>query len=478
MASTNPCDALATLLGADKVSIPGSAAYDATLSSYFALQASDIKPLCFVSPQTTGDVSTVIQWLTTNIDIRDSSIKVAIRSRGHLWVPGSSNSSGGVTIDLSRLESIHLSSDKSIVSIGVGATWDAVYAKLDPLGLSVAGGRVGGVGIGGLVLGGGISHLGPRCGWTCDTATAFEVVLADGSIVEAIEKENPDLFRGLKGGANNLGIVTRVDLKTFDQGLLWHGRIYSPLSTIDDHIKIFAKIVAAENYDENSSFICAFGYSQPKGITVINSELVYTKPVEEPPCYRELLSLPSIFKTTSTLSMEALAKQAAKLIPPGIARYMFATTTLVPTEAMLHAAFDAWKSSLDGVKDIKGLTWSLSLEPLPPGIHQHGSSSNAMGPSDRKGTRIVCLFTNAWEDEADDEHVYAATRALIASIEEAARNLGAYDPFIYLNYATHWQDPIASYGEESVKQLRELRARVDPKGVFTHLIPGGFKIPS
>lgn len=67
---------------------------------------------------------------------------------------------------------------------------DAVYAKLDLLGLSVAGGRVAGVGVGGLTLGGGISfEFGPCYGWTCDTASVFEAVLADVSVVEVNEKQ-------------------------------------------------------------------------------------------------------------------------------------------------------------------------------------------------------------------------------------------------------------------------------------------------
>lgn len=64
-----------------------------------------------------------------------------------MWFPGASNSAGGVTVDLRGLNSVELSADKSSVFVGIGATWDAVYNKLDPLGLSVAGGRVAGVGV-------------------------------------------------------------------------------------------------------------------------------------------------------------------------------------------------------------------------------------------------------------------------------------------------------------------------------------------
>lgn len=237
-----------------------------------------------------------------------------------MWVPGASNVQGGVTIDLRGLDSIDISGDK--VSTGVGASWDAVYATLDPLGLSVAGGRVAGVATGGLTVGGGISHHGPRYGWTCDTVIAFEVVLADGSIVEASEEQNVDLFHGLRGGSNNFGIVTRIDLKAFSQGSIWASSIYSPVSAIDDAVATFTKLTAAETYDENASIILGFGYSQSRNLTVIDNELVYTKPQGEgdPPYFEDFLNLPSIFKSSSIVTMTARAQQAASSLPPGAAQ--------------------------------------------------------------------------------------------------------------------------------------------------------------
>lgn len=145
---------------------------------------------------------------------------------------------------------------------------------------------------------------------------------------------------------------------------------------------------------------------------------------------------------------------------------------------MLRAAYDAFSSSLDGVKDIKGLTWSMSFEPLPPQIYQRDAARNALGLASRNGSLVVCLFSHAWSDEADNERATAAAAAFVSDVEKSARDLGAYDPFVYLNYAGDWQDPILSYGDESVRQLQRLRGRVDPDGVFTRLVPGGFKIPS
>lgn len=60
-------------------------------------------------------------------------------------------------------------------------------------------------GVGGLTLGSGVSYTSPRYGWTCDAASQFQIVLADGSVVLADATNRPDLFRALKGGGNNLG---------------------------------------------------------------------------------------------------------------------------------------------------------------------------------------------------------------------------------------------------------------------------------
>lgn len=50
-----------------------------------------------------------------------------------------------------------------------------------------------------------MSYTSPRYGWTCDTVSQFEVVLADGSIAQVEDNSNPDLMWALKGGVNNFG---------------------------------------------------------------------------------------------------------------------------------------------------------------------------------------------------------------------------------------------------------------------------------
>lgn len=144
MADQPFCVALIALLGQQKVAVPGSPAYTASLGSYFSQQEAAVQPACIVLPETASDVSTAVVALQHPEDGQRSSF--AVRSRGHTAWSGAANIADGVVIDLRGLDAIELSPDQSTVAVGVGASWDMVYAKLDPLGLSVNGGRSAGVG--------------------------------------------------------------------------------------------------------------------------------------------------------------------------------------------------------------------------------------------------------------------------------------------------------------------------------------------
>lgn len=146
---------------------------------------------------------------------------------------------------------------------------------------------------------------------------------------------------------------------------------------------------------------------------------------------------------------------------------------------MLNATYLAWNDSISTIQGIDGIGWSISLEPLPPAIYARAAAgSNAFGLSDRTESLVVTLLSVSWMDAKDDIAVEEAARALLERIETEARRLDAYDPFVYLNYAAPWQEPLLSYGKESVEKMERVRAQVDPKGVFTRYVPGGFKLRS
>ena len=56
---------------------------------------------------------------------------------------------------MSRFNETKLDSKSGTVEVGAGLTWGQVYEVLGPTGVNVIGGRVPGIGVAGLTLGGG-----------------------------------------------------------------------------------------------------------------------------------------------------------------------------------------------------------------------------------------------------------------------------------------------------------------------------------
>lgn len=59
-----------------------------------------------------------------------------------------------MVIDLKYLNQIKLSRDKKTALVGPGNRWGDVYEELEPHNLTIVGGRVSSVGVGGFTLGG------------------------------------------------------------------------------------------------------------------------------------------------------------------------------------------------------------------------------------------------------------------------------------------------------------------------------------
>lgn len=128
-----------------------------------------LSPACVFTPNTTIQVSVAVITLTA------FNTAFAVRGGGHMPIPGYANIIGGVLIGLTDLNQVQLSTDKSYVSVGPGRRWEEVYGYLEPYGLVTLGGRVGIVGVPGLLLGGGISFYSNQHGFASDNVIAFEV---------------------------------------------------------------------------------------------------------------------------------------------------------------------------------------------------------------------------------------------------------------------------------------------------------------
>ncbi|KAJ7689857.1 hypothetical protein B0H17DRAFT_883436, partial [Mycena rosella] len=203
------CNILGSSL-AGKVLFPDSAEYQAQQASYYSREQSEFSPSCRVLPASAVDVSAIIT-LTTKY-----GCAFAVRSGGHATSKAGSNvDATGFTIDLQNMNQIQVLEEGNIVSFGSGCRWHDVYSALRPYNLTTVGGRVTDVGVGGFLLGGGISALSMAHGFGSSNVVNSQVVLADGGIHDVSHKTLPDLYWALTYGSTNFAIVTRFEMTTY-----------------------------------------------------------------------------------------------------------------------------------------------------------------------------------------------------------------------------------------------------------------------
>ena len=118
------------------------------------------------------------------LSLRVANCQFAVKSGGHAAFYGASNINGGVTIDLVNMNQVVVNAEQTETQIGPGNRWVDVYSQLEVKNISVIGGRVSDIGVGGLTLGGGISFFSGRYGWACDNVNNYEVSASDFSAIQ------------------------------------------------------------------------------------------------------------------------------------------------------------------------------------------------------------------------------------------------------------------------------------------------------
>lgn len=264
-----------------------------------------LSPDCIFQPKDTEDVSRGLKVLV------EKRCQFAIKSGGHNPKPGANNINGGVSIDLGLLNQTTLAPDRSYVSLGTGSTWGAAYDEFTGKdGVLFPGGLCGSTGVGGISIGGGQSYLIPKVGWVVDNVLNYEVVLASGRIVNANQKSHPDLFKALKGGGSNFGIVTRTDVAAFEQGDIWAGQVITPgvPATVEAALQATANFTEQANSHPDVGTQVVFTYSN--GSTVIISSISSNDGTENPAPLQGFTALqPQVGNTVSLRAMSDVVKE-------------------------------------------------------------------------------------------------------------------------------------------------------------------------
>jgi FAD/FMN-containing dehydrogenase len=148
---------------------------------------------------------------------RSHDLLTAVRGGGHS-LSGQSVCDGGMMIDLAPMKAIHIDPAARTARVEAGVLLGDFDREAQAFGLATTAGTVTHTGVAGLTLGGGFGRLARKFGLTCDNLLSVDIVTADGTLRTANERENADLFWGVRGGGGNFGVVTSFEFRLHPVG--------------------------------------------------------------------------------------------------------------------------------------------------------------------------------------------------------------------------------------------------------------------
>ncbi|KAL2066453.1 hypothetical protein VTL71DRAFT_2524 [Oculimacula yallundae] len=489
--------------------------YSYAKSHYWSSANADGTPACVVFPTSAEDVSAVIQTL-----LRYPGVPFATKSGGHNANIGFGSTDGGVLISMSRMSSTTLSPDRKQAYLSPGARWQDAVVALEPYNLTVVGGRVGDVGIGGLLVGCGLSFLSAQYGLPCDNINNYEIVLSNSTIVNANAVENPDLFWAMKGGGNQFGIVTKFTVNTYPIGMIWGG--------VRTYTRSFASQILSATQDFTENF-----HDPAAGIIMSYQALVssldqffvvfffYNGPNPPPGVFDRFIGIPSTSDTVKTQRYSSLvcevprmfydsANKSIKLIANAKFgsvygfRYVLRGSTIpnLPGQSgldLITANFNNFisyttnRGLLPGLLQ-PGFIFNFIYQPIPTAIPLASSlinpSGNLLNLSSSNGDHMWMAISVSWVTKLGDSDAYRAATEIMNNVVSYAklRYPGArasnfkngkegdgYRPSVFMNDAMAGQDVLRGYGNETFERLRSVQRAYDPIGFFPERT-GGLKM--
>lgn len=350
-----------------------------------------------------------------------------------------------------------------------------MYAQLERFNITVVGGRVAGVGVGGLALGGGFSWITDEHGLTVDNIVSYDIILPNGTFTTATNSSQPDLFFALKGGLNNFGIVTSFTLKAVPIGQVWGGTIiYGPESN--------ALVAAAvSNYSLHNTDLKAqinAIYAYANGTSLWEVLLFYNSPTPPASVFQPFLDIPSVAKNVSTQSFRDFMDVIAAVgSGSGLGVNQGASDT-VPLNKYTSEIIEAIQANVDAtyaqaVADNRSIT--IAAVVMEPFFNAFAHSVPSAYPHDSSRPLNPCEPSITYAAATDGDYFTEALQGLSRAIQAVAVEEGqsSWADVHYPNYALGTTPLPLIYGP-NLPRLRAIKKAVDRDNVMG--LAGGFKL--
>ena len=177
-----------------------------------------------VAPRTERQIADLLAYA------RDTAVTVSPAGVRHS-MGGQSFRSGGIVLDMRRLNQVQIHPESSTITVGAGATWHDIQKAIHPqfaiksmqsTDIFTVGGSIS-------VNAHGMDH---RAGAVMNSLRSMRIMLADGRIVTASPTENTELFRLAVGGYGLFGIILSADIEVVPNEVYSSGRELMSLAAL------------------------------------------------------------------------------------------------------------------------------------------------------------------------------------------------------------------------------------------------------
>jgi FAD/FMN-containing dehydrogenase len=429
---------------------PKDAGYDEGRALYNAM--CDRRPAVIVRAASVDDVVAAVNYG------REQGLDIAIRGGGHNGA-GLASVDHGLVIDLRDMNSVEVDPENRTAKIAGGALLGDVDKATNEHGLATPGGIISTTGAGGLMLGGGIGHLSRRAGLSIDNILGAEVVLADGSVVNANEDENPDLYWAIRGGGGNFGVVTSITARLHPIDNVVAGPMFWSLESTPELMRWYREFILNAPEELNGFF--AFLSVPPA--EPFPEELHLQKvaavvwcwtgaPEEADEVLAEARSQPGLLLDgVQPMPLPALQSAFDPIFPAGEQWYWRAdfveeiSDEAIEKHAEYAAKMPSWKST-------------MHLYPIDGAVHRVGPTDTPWGYRNANwGQVIVGVDPDAANAKAISEWAI--------EYHEALHPFSAGGAYVNMMMDEGQERVKASYGQ-NYDRLAKIKAEYDPSNVF------------
>jgi FAD/FMN-containing dehydrogenase len=388
---------------------------------------------------------------------RSQKVLTAVRGGGHS-ISGQSSCEGGLMIDLALMKALRIDASKKVAQAQGGVLLGDLDRESQAVGLVTTLGTAADTGIAGLTLGGGFGRLQKKFGLACDNLIAADIVTADGKSLRVSERENPDLFWGIRGGGGNFGVVTQFEyqLHKFGPDLLAGNRAF-PVDRARELIPMLLELMA--HADDDLSLTFGLTKSPPPGQpegSYLEMEMIYTGDLKQ--ADRMLASLDKLGKPVfDDIAVKPYVKAqlgvsgaAPRSLPPGLRIYAKSGFVYGSADKLVEEMLAQFAASPKYIGE-------MGFSPMGGAVGRVKPDATAFW---NRSSDYMVMLHGAWMDPSLDS----------TAVENGRRIWQALEPFTQGHYVN--AEPGAegqrlrdTYGD-GYPRLVALKNKVDPTNLF------------